>query len=105
MTSRTAPRRRRELPPIAVGYVRVSTKEQAQFGHSLQTQKIALQAFAHAEGYELSRIFEDEGESAWQGDCPEFLELLKWCRTQRKDRPVTHLVILQLDRFARNLRY
>lgn len=44
---------------FAVGYVRVSTKGQGISGISLDAQKVAIERFAEAAGYELIECFED----------------------------------------------
>lgn len=45
----------------AVGYVRVSTTGQVERAHSLPAQRRAIQEFAKASGYNLLKIFSDEG--------------------------------------------
>ncbi|MFN5975443.1 MAG: recombinase family protein, partial [Planctomyces sp.] len=52
------------LPLRFVGYVRVSTEEQARSGLSLQAQRERLQAWAAAFGHVMVEIVADEGESA-----------------------------------------
>ena len=48
----------------AVGYVRVSTDEQATEGLSLEAQRDRLAAYCHAQGWRLMAVFEDAGVSA-----------------------------------------
>ncbi|MCD8501566.1 MAG: recombinase family protein [Bacillaceae bacterium] len=48
---------------IAVGYVRVSTKEQAIEGYSLENQRNDIRAHCKTKGWELLDIFGDEGIS------------------------------------------
>ena len=48
----------------AVGYVRVSTEEQATEGVSLEAQELALRAYAAMRGFELVELVRDEGVSA-----------------------------------------
>ena len=48
----------------AIGYVRVSTEEQATEGLSLEAQKDRLSAYCHAQGWRLTAVFEDAGVSA-----------------------------------------
>ena len=45
------------------GYVRVSTVEQAEGGHSLETQRQVLQGFAQSEGMTIDRMFTDRAVS------------------------------------------
>ena len=48
---------------VAVGYIRVSTQEQAQEGVSLGAQKDKLKAYCKAMGIKLVEVFADEGIS------------------------------------------
>lgn len=47
----------------AIGYIRVSTEEQAEKGNGLNAQTDACNAFAQKMGWELAGIFSDEGIS------------------------------------------
>ncbi|MCY4058159.1 MAG: recombinase family protein [Gammaproteobacteria bacterium] len=47
----------------AIGYIRVSTKDQADNGHSLDAQRAKIEAYCLAMGYELVGIEADEGVS------------------------------------------
>jgi site-specific DNA recombinase len=49
--------------PTAVGYIRVSTEEQATEGVSLDAQRATLQAYATLRGLDLIEIIVDEGVS------------------------------------------
>jgi DNA invertase Pin-like site-specific DNA recombinase len=48
----------------AVGYVRVSTEEQAQLGVSLEAQERAVRCYCEMRGLELVELIRDEGVSA-----------------------------------------
>jgi len=48
---------------VAVGYIRVSTQEQAQEGVSLGAQKDKLKGYCKAMGIKLVEVFADEGIS------------------------------------------
>jgi len=81
----------------AVGYVRVSTSEQADSGLSLEAQRSRITALCEANGWTLLSILEDPGLSAKTITRPglqEALELL--C-------PGRVLVCLKLDRLTRSL--
>jgi DNA invertase Pin-like site-specific DNA recombinase len=54
----------REKSNLAVGYVRVSTDDQADSGLSLEHQEARIRAYAEAHGLELVEIIHDEGVSA-----------------------------------------
>ncbi len=67
MTTRkvqTRPHQTSVNSPQAVGYVRVSTVEQATEGISLDTQKAKIRAYCELNGLTLVNIFEDAGKSA-----------------------------------------
>ena len=46
-----------------VGYIRVSTSEQADSGAGLEAQRAAITAEAERRGWELVHVFEDAGAS------------------------------------------
>src|ERR1700733_330591 len=48
----------------AIGYVRVSTEKQADFGVSLEAQAEKVRAMAVVQGAELAEVIVDAGESA-----------------------------------------
>lgn len=47
----------------AVGYIRVSTEDQAQ-GYSLDAQRAVIEGYCERNGYSLDRVYADEGVSA-----------------------------------------
>ncbi len=55
------------LSARAVGYVRVSTEQQADSGLGLQVQEAAVRAAASRLGVELVRVFVDAGTSGGLG--------------------------------------
>src|SRR5688572_18733107 len=89
----------------AVGYVRVSTQEQARDGYGLPVQKQAVIDFCRQQGYELVAMYEDAGVSGtlplWER---EDLRAALVDVRQRKDDPlpVTALVVARFDRLARD---
>ncbi|MBX9955093.1 recombinase family protein [Peribacillus simplex] len=56
-------------------YVRVSTDEQAKEGYSLGAQKEKLEAFCFSQGWEIKKIYIEEGQSAKDTNRPQ-LKLL-----------------------------
>lgn len=50
----------------AVGYVRVSTEDQAREGYSMAAQESSIRAYCKAKGWEIGRIYRDEGLSAYK---------------------------------------
>jgi DNA invertase Pin-like site-specific DNA recombinase len=68
---------RRRLERLAVAYLRVSTKGQADLGHGLDAQRTQLLAFAEREGLNIVDWFEDRGISgSTLGRRPELLVAL-----------------------------
>jgi len=63
--------------PQAAIYIRVSTIEQAQQGFSLAAQEEALSNYAKALGYEIYKIYKDEGKSGKDLKRPEMGRLLE----------------------------
>lgn len=64
-----------------IGYVRVSTDEQAASGTSLDSQEVGLKALAEAEGYEVVRIVRDEGVSGSTSERPGLRHVLSAVRS------------------------
>ena len=92
-----------ERPRIAVSYVRVSTKRQAEKGgtsegFSIPAQKAANQQKAESMGAFVVKEFVDRGESAKTADRPALQEMLEYIKQHRVDYVIVH----KLDRLARN---
>lgn len=88
------------LPKRFVGYVRVSTDEQARSGLSLQAQRERLTAWATAFGHDLVEIVADEGESAKSLDRPGMQRVLQMVDRKQVDG----VVAAKLDRLTRSTR-
>lgn len=85
----------------AVGYIRVSTTDQAREGESLYTQRKAIEDFAASQGYKLVEIYSDEGISGSSIDNRISLKnLLKDAQQGKFDV----LIIHRLSRLGRNSR-
>lgn len=82
----------------AIGYVRVSTSDQAEDGVSLHVQRERIAAYAAAHGLGLAEVFADEGLSAKRGSKRPGLE--KAMREVCKTRGL--LIVFSLSRFARS---
>ena len=90
-----------ETKPLAAIYVRVSTQEQAQQGFSLDAQQEALENYAKALGYEIFKIYRDEGKSAKDiQHRPEMVQMLKDAEAKK----FSAIFIYKLDRFSRSLK-
>jgi len=86
--------------PLAAVYIRVSTQDQAQHGFSLDAQQDALQNYAKALGYEIYKIYKDEGKSAKDLKRPEMINLLRDAEAKKFQA----IFIYKLDRFSRSLK-
>lgn len=84
----------------AIGYVRVSTDEQARSGLGLEAQEQAIRAAAEQRGWELGGIITDAGLSGSQTDRPGLADAL--ARMRRRDADL--LVVAKLDRLSRSIR-
>lgn len=82
-----------------VGYIRVSTKEQAETKLSLTHQEEKIRAYAVSQDLELKRVYNDAAESAKDLRRPEVERLIKDVESGR----VGHVIILKLDRLVRNM--
>ncbi len=68
----------------AIIYTRVSTEEQANHGFSLQKQELECKNFAKREGYNILKIFKEEGASAKSTNRPQLQNLIKYCIENKK---------------------
>ena len=83
-------------------YIRVSTDLQAAEGYSLDAQRVKLDAYCTAQGWQScpDHIYIDAGESAKSTDRPAFRAMLQ----AAAEGQVTRIVAVKLDRIARNVR-
>lgn len=84
---------------IAVCYIRVSSEEQVK-NYSLGNQADKCKEYCKNNGYELLKIFRDEGKSAVSLVRPALIELLEYCK-QNKGK-VTAVIIYKIDRMSRS---
>jgi len=83
----------------AILYIRVSTDEQAEKGHSLAHQDDSLRKYCAMHNIEVVAFFKED-YSAKTFDRPQFTKLLEF---QRKNRGMADLLLfLKWDRFSRN---
>ncbi len=94
---------REETARVAVGYIRVSTDEQAATGHGLASQEKAIAAFATSQGYELAEIVADPGLSGTTRpeNRPGFAHVLDLAAAGS----FSVLLVWKFDRLARSLTY
>ena len=84
----------------AIGYVRVSTQEQASDKMSLDAQRDKLRAYCKVNGIKLIDIKADEGYSGSTLERPGLHAALQLIRRGR----VNTLIVAKLDRLSRSLR-
>src|SRR5438128_12384008 len=84
----------------AIGYVRVSTQEQAAEGVSLDTQRDRLRVYCQASGIKLIDIVADEGISGSTLNRPGLQAALQMIKRGRANT----LIVAKLDRLSRSLR-
>ena len=83
----------------AMMYLRVSSEEQVE-NFSLETQKEICQKEAEKRGYEVVKIFKEEGRSAKNiSGRPVLISLLEYARKNKK--VISALFIYRLDRISR----
>jgi DNA invertase Pin-like site-specific DNA recombinase len=82
-----------------IGYIRVSTIEQADSGAGLEAQRAAIGAEAQRRGWQLLTIFEDHVSGKSLNGRHE----LKKALAQLKDRQADALVVAKLDRLSRSV--
>src|SRR5580704_15229177 len=84
----------------AIGYVRVSTQKQADFGVSLEAQTEKVRAMAVVQGAELADVIVDAGESAKSLNRPGMARLLSLVDSGAVDT----IIISKLDRLTRSVK-
>ncbi len=85
----------------AVIYVRVSDPSQIE-NNSLSTQEEICRKFARDKGYEVIKVFREEGVSAkFTHTRPQLRELIGYCI--KKPNNISAVIIYKIDRFSRNV--
>lgn len=82
-----------------IGYVRVSTGEQAEAGYGLAAQRAAVEVECDRRGWNLVQIFSDEGESGKDLDRPALREALEFIAIGN----CAGMVVSKLDRLSRSV--
>lgn len=82
----------------AIGYIRVSTEEQAREGVSLDTQRARIIAWCQSRGYQLGGIYSDEGISGFKMKNRPGIQ--KALRAVKKGDA---FIVFSLSRFSRSL--
>jgi DNA invertase Pin-like site-specific DNA recombinase len=83
-----------------IGYIRVSTDEQAESGLGLEAQRSAIEGECARRGWDLQEVFEDAGSSGKSlSRRPALTRALTVVRSGQADA----LVVAKLDRLSRSL--
>jgi DNA invertase Pin-like site-specific DNA recombinase len=91
------------MTAAAVGYLRVSTREQGRSGLGLAAQRQAIEGFAAREGFAISSWHEDQQTGAGAdalAQRPGLAMALKAAKTAR-----CPLIVSKLDRLSRNVHF
>jgi site-specific DNA recombinase len=83
----------------AIGYVRVSTDEQAREGISLENQKLKIHTYCDLHNFELDTIIEDAGKSGKDLNREGVQELIQ----KVKDKRIGAVLVYKLDRLSRKV--
>jgi len=81
-------------------YIRVSTEDQAKEGYSLEVQREYLEFFAKREGFEVFKVYQDDGISGYTTERPALKKFLK----DAKEKKFDLVLVYKIDRFSRNLK-
>ena len=87
----------------AVGYIRVSSEEQATSGFGLTTQESAIRAFAESQGYELVDVVTDAAVSG--ATRPADRDGFKRVAAMAEEGAFSVLLVWKFDRLARQIVY
>ncbi len=88
----------------AVGYLRVSTKEQGAKGNGLEVQKETIQKFAKAEGFEIAEWYEDRVSGKGFKDALEKRPGLALALSHAK-KLKRSVIVSKLDRLSRDVAF
>ena len=86
---------------IALGYIRVSTKDQAENGVSLETQELALKKYFRENSEFNYKIFRDEGKTGRNDNRPGLKNAMQFC--QQNTGCVSKFVVYNLSRLCRDV--
>lgn len=106
MAHKPEPKARKKLDEaktgsVAVAYIRVSTEQQKNEGHSLDAQRDKALAYCQVNNLQLARIYADEGIS---GSTAKNRSAFKQLLSDVNAGSISHVIVTKYDRLARNLR-
>ncbi|MBE6997392.1 MAG: recombinase family protein [Ruminococcaceae bacterium] len=91
---------------INVGYLRVSTDQQAEFGYGLEIQEDAIVHYCTSNGYTNLLLFVDDGYTGTNMDRPALQTLIDYIKaynTGKSHIRVISLIVARIDRLGRTL--
>ena len=80
----------------AIGYIRISTQEQAKEGISLEAQENKIRKYAGLHNLSLIEVVKDEGKSGKDLDREGIQKVVALC----EKRKVDHLIVYKMDRLT-----
>ena len=89
------------MKKIAGIYKRVGTLDRAREGFSLSEQEKRLTEFCNFKGYEIYKVYTDEGISAKDDKRSAYQEMLQ----DMRDGKINVIVAFKLDRLTRSVYY
>ena len=87
--------------PGAIGYFRVSTKEQANENNSLPVQEGKFKSYCTSNSLTILCTFIDKQSARTRDDRPQLQRMLEYCKKNRKQ--ISCVVVADLSRLARNV--
>lgn len=87
-------------PKVAVGYIRVSTQEQAHEGVSIDAQRDKLRAYCKTMEIKLVQVYANEGISGGTMERPGLQATLGALKQGRANT----LIVVKLDRLTRSVK-
>jgi len=94
------------IPCINVGYLRVSTDRQADFGYGLEIQEHSIAEYCKRNGYTNLLLFVDDGYSGTTMERPaikKLIEMIKAFNEGTSSVKLNSFVIMRIDRVSRTL--
>jgi len=80
-----------------IGYIRVSTEEQAREGVSLEAQEDKIRKYADLHNLNLIEVIKDEGKSGKDLNREGIQRVISLCR----EGEINHLIVYKMDRLTR----
>lgn len=89
------------MTQTAIIYTRIGSVRQSRRAGQLRVQEDRCREYALYKGYDLKKIFSDEGFSGNSIDRPALKQMLTWLEKHKSEKPI--ILIDDVSRLARNL--